>query len=259
MFCLNRIGLVVGLGVFLAGVNPAAGQMRGPIQDERIIQEARLVARGEHVAVYQHQMEIDSAFLGLAEEAYRQLEESLGTKLDTATLGPKIRIYISNLRSVCHVWKGPNHPRDPKGIIFLNQQSYRGAMQGVNANYIHEMTHLFTWRYRSHTLREGLAEYMAMKILPAGIRQSPASYEGTVPADVIEHLGTTTPPPRWMFTDPSRRWVYYAASYRLVKYLIEKKGMETFRKLYESDSPETAIRRLYGLSREEAIQAAGMP
>ena len=197
----------------------------------------------------------------LTEDAYQKLEQLMGVRLDTAALGPKVRIYISDFVSVSHVWKGYDHPKDPKGIIFLNQRPYLGALKGTNATYIHEMTHLFSWRFQSHTLREGLADYMALKILPGtGVGPSPEGYDWStpIPSEVIEYLGTTRPPPQWVTIDPVKRRAYYFASYRLVKYLIDTKGLETFKKLYKSDSPETEVRNLYGLTREEAIRAAGM-
>ena len=70
------------------------------------------------------------------------------------------------------------------------------------------------------------------------------------------YSGTTKPPPDWVSTDPLRRAAYYFASYRLVKYLIETKDMETFWKLYLSENPETDIKSLYGLERTDAVKAA---
>jgi hypothetical protein len=252
--------LAISFIAILAAISPVAGQMKRVIGDEQIVKESELVAGGDRIEIYQHRMKVDPAFLRITEDAYRQVEKLLGVKLDTATLGMKVGIYVSDFPSVCHVWKGPNHPQDPRGLIFLHRRAYLEAMKGVNATYIHELVHLFMWRYHSHTLREGLAEYIALKILPAGIGASPVSSygSGAIPTEVIEHLGTTKPPPPWLPTDPARRRVYYLASYRLVKYLVEFKDLETFLHLYKSRSPETEIGKLYGITREEAIRAAGM-
>jgi hypothetical protein len=73
---------------------------------------------------------------------------------------------------------------------------------------------------------------------------------------VEELLGTTKSPPEWVSTDPLRRGAYYLASYRFVKYLIERKDIETFWKLYTSENPEIDIKSLYGLERKEAVEAA---
>ena len=75
-------------------------------------------------------------------------------------------------------------------------------------------------------------------------------------SEILEYLGTTKPPPGWLSTDRIRRRAYYFASCRFVSSLVERKGMETFMKLYVSEHPESAISSLYGLSREEPIQAA---
>jgi hypothetical protein len=157
------------------------------------------------------------------------------------------------------VWNGYSHPEDPKGIVFLNARAYQGALAGTNATYIHEMAHLFTWRFHSHTLREGLADYLALRILPgAGVGPNPDGYDAVsqIPPEIAEYLGTTRPPPSWVTGDALRRRAYYYASYRLVKYLIEHGGLDRFMQLYDSDHPERDIARLYGASREKLARMA---
>jgi len=130
--------LVLGL---VAGA-PALAQPAA--SDEAILQRASLVAEGDRVALYQDGVSVPSAFLYVAEEACRKLEALTGRKLDTATLGPKIRIYVSRAVAVSHVWRGYDHPRDPRGIVFLNLRAYEGAMRGGgNATYVHELAHLY--------------------------------------------------------------------------------------------------------------------
>jgi hypothetical protein len=192
------------------------------------------------------------------EGAYEQVQRVTGLKLDTATLGFIVRVYVSGSVGVSHVWKGYQHPSDPKAVIFLNPRVYSGAMAGKNATHIHELTHLFTWRYNSHTLREGIADYVALTILPEAVvgPNTGGSAPPRIPPEVFEYLGTTKPAPAWVSTDPFRRSAYYYASYRFVRYLIEMKGIETFLKLYVSENPEMEMRNLYGLDRQEAIQVA---
>jgi hypothetical protein len=193
------------------------------------------------------------------ERAYEDVQRVTGLQLDTATYGSKVRVYVSSSIGISHVWRGYQHPTDPKASIFLNVRVYHGAMSGENATYIHELTHLFAWRYNSHTLREGVADYVALKILPgAAVDPNPGGDGGRpeVPTEILELLGTTKPPPDWVSTDPLRRAAYYFASYRFVRYLIESKGMETFWKLYASENPEIDIKSFYGLERTEAVQAA---
>jgi hypothetical protein len=79
------------------------------------------------------------------ENTYEAVQRVTGLQLDTATFESKVRVYVSDAVSVSHVWKGYQHPSDPKGIIFLNLRAYHGAMGGNNATHAHELTHLFTW------------------------------------------------------------------------------------------------------------------
>ena len=55
---------------------------------------------------------------------------------------------------------------DPQAVIFLNARAYSGFKSKANATLAHEMTHLFTWRYSSHSLREGIADYVARAVMP---------------------------------------------------------------------------------------------
>ena len=135
-------------------------------------------------------------------------------------------------------------------------------MSGNDATYIHELTHLFTWKYRSHTLREGIADYVALTILPGaavGPNEGKAWNLSRIPLEVLECLGTIKPIPGWVTTDPLRRSAYYFASYRFAKYLVERENFATFMKLYASDDPEGDIKTLYGISREEAVKAVFGP
>jgi len=233
---------------------------RRALSDEQIVAHAQLVVSGTNIEIYQQGVAVDPSFLRTMESAYEQVERVTGLKLDTATLGPKIRVYVSDAVNVSHVWRAYQHPRDPKGIIFLNRRVYHGAMGGKNATHVHEITHLFTWRYHSHTLREGIADYIALKIYPGAAvgpnaRPEEAARRNIAP-EILAHLGTTRPAPDWVSTDPTRRADYYFASYRLVKYLVERKDLDHFWRLYASENPEEDIKKLYGLSRDDAIEAA---
>jgi hypothetical protein len=58
------------------------------------------------------------------------------------------------------------------------------------------MAHLLTWRFQSHTLREGLADYLALQVHPgAGVGPNVDGYDWSspIPSDVVEYLGTTRP------------------------------------------------------------------
>ena len=244
---------------FAMTANTQAAVPRQPIPDAQIVARAEPVASGTNIEIYQYGAAVDPSFLKVMESVYEQVERVTGLKLDTATLGPKVRVYVSNAIRVSHVWRGYDHPIDPKAIIFLNLRVYHGAMSGKNATHVHELTHLFTWRYNSHTLREGIADYIALKIFPGtavGPNSGGDAARPNIPPEVLEYLGTTKPAPEWVSTDLLRRGAYYFASYRFVKYLVELKDMETFWKLYASENPEINIKSLYGLERTEAVQAA---
>jgi hypothetical protein len=244
----------------IAGATDHAWPQRPPqIGDAQIVQQAELVASGDRVEIYQHGISVTPAFLKLAEETYSRLEILTGRKLDTATLGPKVRIYVSSAVAVSHVWRGYGHPLDPKGIVFLNTRVYSGALRGSDATYAHELAHLFTWRYHSHTLREGLADYLALKIHPgAGLGANPGGYDTSakIPQEVLDLLGTTKPPPQGVVSDLHMRRNYYNAGYRFVRYLIDTAGMDTFMKLYDAEDTEAELPRLYGASREELVRRA---
>ncbi len=242
----------------LCAAGTAHGQGRG-ISDEQIVREATFVASGDRVELFSHGLAIDPALLRAADEALPRMEALPGLKLDTATFGPKIRIYVSAATSVSHVWHGCGLPKDPRPIVFLNPTVARLAVSGANATYVHEMTHLLTWRYRSHTLREGIADYVAVTLHPgAGVGPNPRGYgmPPAVRAEIDKYLGTTKPPPAALESNMEFRREYYFACYRFVRLLIERKGIPVFLQLYDSKNPETAYSELYGASRVDLVRAA---
>lgn len=259
---LKNLALILTILLVVAVPNIDAAVPRrgeGGGSDEGIVAQARLVGSGKHVEIYELGVKIDPSFLKIMERAYEQVETVTGLKFDTATLGPKVRVYVSDAVRISHVWRGYAHPSDPRAVIFLNPRVYAAAMSGEDATYIHELTHLFTWRFNSHTLREGIADYVAVKIFPgAAVGPNPGGDESPpdISPEILEHLGTTKPPPGWLSTDRVRRRAYYFASRRFVSYLVEMKGMETFLRLYKSENPEIDVGSLYGISREEAVRAA---
>ena len=256
---LKQIGpILILLCVFAENGTPAAP--RRQVSDEQVVARAELVASGSRIEIYQHDVSVDRSFLKIMVSAYEAVERVSGLKLDTAVLGPMVRVYVSDAITVSHVWRGYQHPRDPKGVIFLNLRAYHGALGGKNATHVHELTHLFTWRYHSHTLREGIADYIALKVIPGAAVGPNARPDDTarrnIAPEILEHLGTTKPAPDWVSTDPSRRVDYYLSSYRFVKYLVERRDLATFWNFYASENPEDDIKNLYGLDRNEAVQGA---
>jgi hypothetical protein len=238
---------------------PGHGDPRNAASDAQIVQEAQLVGSGARIDLYQHGVIADAALVEAAERALSRMEKILGRRLDVATLGSRIRIYVSAGTAVSHVWRGYHHRTDPKAVLFLNPTVARLAVRGTNATYAHEMAHLLTWRYHSHTLREGLADYLALELHPgAAVGPNTAGYGSppAVPHELDRYLGTSHAPPSEVRTDIQFRRAYYFASYRFVRYLIALAGMETFLQLYDSRDPEGEYVRLYGASREELVSAA---
>jgi hypothetical protein len=228
------------------------------IDELPIIEQSSVVAAGERVVIHERHLRVDPAFLQLAEEAYRRIDALTGRGAAVAALGPKVHIYLADLRGPSHVWRGYDHPSDPKAIIFLNRRAYEGAMRGDNATYAHELAHLFTWRYSSHTLREGIADYLALEIRPgAAVGPNPPGFESSPVADAVTpYIGTRLPPPPQVTSDPDFRRAYYGASYRFVKFLVARGGMEAFLKLYDSPEPEGEYAKLYGAERAELVREA---
>jgi hypothetical protein len=252
--------VLVWAALVAAVLPPSAhGQRSGFLPDEQIVREARLAASGTRVDLYEHGVGADRALVAVAEKAIARMEELLGRKLDEAALGPKIGIYVSSGTRVSHVWRGYHHPSDPRPIVFLNPVVAGLAVAGTNATYAHELAHLLAWRFRSHTLREGLADYLALQLHPrAGIGPNPAGYGSPPPVlpEINDYLGTTRPAPDAVISDASFRRAYYYASYRFVRFLIGRAGMETFMKLYDAEDPVAEISRLYGASLQELVAAA---
>ena len=251
--------LLVLVAVLLAAaVCPVSawGQRRSEVPDEQIVRDAKLIASGTRVEVYQHGVVVDPALVNVAERAVAQMEGLLGRKLDERTFGPTIRVYVSATTTISHVWRRYQHATDPKPLVFLNPVVARLAVAGTNATYAHELAHLLTWRFYSHTLREGLADYLALQLHPdAGVGPNVEGYTSPPPvsADVVGYLGTTRAPPEALASDAQFRRGYYYASYRFVRYLIERAGLPTFLELYDAEEPNVEVSRLYGASLEELV------
>jgi hypothetical protein len=227
--------------------------------DAQIMREARLVTSSGRVDLYEHRVAADPELAGASDRAIASMERLLGRRWDTQTLGDRVSIYVSGETRVSHVLGGYEHQNNPRAVLFLNPVVARMALFGRNATYAHELAHLLTWRFYSHTLREGLADYLALQLHPgAGVGPNREGY-GTYPPlaeGVSEVLGTTTAPPAALLQDQVFRESYYASSYRFVRYLIEAGGLAKFLDLYEDSDPEPAFKKLYGQDRKTLVTAA---
>ena len=227
------------------------------IPDKTIIKRASLVATGKFVDVYSDLDEFEAGELvRLTEQAYEKIKRTFKFQYDHPRLGDRIQIYCSDAVKVSHVHGGYLQAKEPLGRIFLNPRSALGSVHGVNSTYIHELAHLFTWNFCSHTLREGLADYVASSL-------HQGSSIGPVPADFAlpneefvrytKYWATTKTPPRKLKTNIDFRRGYYFSSRLFVTYLIEKYGLDAFMQLYASPQPEVEISSLYGHSRQTLV------
>ncbi len=227
------------------------------IPDKTVIKRTSLVATGKFVDVYSDLDDFEAdELVCLTEQAYREIKKKFKFQYTHQLLGDRIQIYCSDAVKVSHVHGGYLQAKEPLGRIFLNPRSAIGAVQGVNSTYMHELAHLFTWNFYSHTLREGLADFVA-----SSLHQGSAI--GPVPADFVlpneefarysKYWATTKTPPRKLKTDIDFRRGYYYSSRLFVMYLIEKYGIETFMNLYASSQPEVEISSLYGRSRQTLV------
>jgi hypothetical protein len=187
------------------------------------------------------------------------MEALLNQPWDVATLGSRISIYVSPDVRISHVLGGYQHQRRPRAVLFLNSYAARMAPSGKDATYAHELAHLLTWRYRSHTLREGLADYLALQLHPAASvgpnRKGHEVDAAQVPA-LEGLLGTSAEPPAALMSDQGFRRSYYAASYRFVRVLIRRGGLALFLDLYRAQDPDGAYERMYGATRKAIATAA---
>lgn len=227
--------------------------------DAQIMREARLVASSGRVDLYEHRVSVDSALAAASDRAITQMESLVGHRWDAPTLGERVSVYVSAETRVSHVLGGYEHQNNPRAVLFLNPLVARMALSGKNATYAHELGHLLTWRFYSHTLREGLADYLALQLHPgAGVGPNRTGYATFPPLAprITDLLGTTEPPPTALAHDQAFRESYYASSYRLVRYLVELKGLPTFLELYAAREPEGAFKLLYGQDRNTLVAAA---
>lgn len=227
--------------------------------DTQIMQAARKIASVGRVDLYEHRVSAPEALAQVADQAIAKMEALLDCRWDTATFGERVSVYVSADTRVSHVLGGYEHQNNPKAVLFLNPIVAQAALSGRNATYAHELAHLLTWRYHSHTLREGLADYLALQLHPlAGVGPNRDGHNTIPPLvdGIPELLGTTAAPPNRLLHDQAFRESYYASSYRLVSHLIGTAGMAKFLELYAARDPEQAFRQLYGEGRATVVEAA---
>lgn len=259
---MQRLLLLCMLVASTATGVPLWAQSPADNLDTRLLREARPVAVRGRIAVFADGVDVDTAFATVADRALVEMERRSGRRWDEATLGPQVRVIVASRVTVSHVWRGYEHPQDPQPILYLNPRVARLAFSGRNATYAHELAHLLTWRYHSHTLREGIADWLALALHPgAGVGPNVEGYANppAVTPDILAVLGTTAPAPASLSTDATVRSAYYYASYRFVEFLIARGGIERFWRVYDAADPAAAMPSEYGASREELVRLAFTP
>jgi hypothetical protein len=248
------------LFVFLLPIMATAG-LAQPLDnaDEKVLSRAKLVNQNDKLEIYRDGAEVDQGFITNIEQLFAAIEAQLGRKFDEASLGKKIRIVVSDRVRVSHVWRGYQHMHDPKPIIFLNIRAYQGFQSKSNATLIHEMTHLFTWKYNSHSLREGLADYVARSIMsntavgPNEVNAIPKKVDWA-----LKYLASDHPAPMQLLTNAEFRKDYYLLSYVVVKALIERTSMSEFLKFYDSPYSDALFQASFGIKRTDLICYLGL-
>jgi hypothetical protein len=135
------IGFLLAAVLLALTADTDAAVPRRSVSDEQIVAQGQLVASAAYVEIYQHRVAIDPSFLKVIESAYEEAQRVTGLKLDTATYGSKVRVYVSDAIGVSHVWRGYQHSTDPRAIIFLNLRVYQGAMSGKKSRSWFDQAH----------------------------------------------------------------------------------------------------------------------
>jgi hypothetical protein len=143
---------------------------------------------------------------------------------------------------------------DPQAVIFLNVRAYNGFKSKTNATLVHEMTHLFTWRYNSHSLREGIADYVARAVMPnAAVGPNDANSVSTPVDWAFKYLGSNMPAPFELTTDAKFRKNYYFLSYVFVKALIDRTSMADFFSFYDNIYSDFLFESTFKIKRLDLI------
>lgn len=220
--------------------------------------EQRLAVQGR-VELWADGAQPDTQLARLADEALAQLEALTGLRWAERAGERPLRLVVSARTRFSHVQGGydPHAPFEP--TLYLNPRVAAEAVAGRDATYVHEIAHLLTDRFASHTLREGLADHLALQLLPGravGPNDAVRALDAALRDELLPLLGTSQPPPAAILQDPRRRAAYYAASQGFVSHLVAQGGLALFLQLYASQEPEAAYAFVYGQSREELLRAA---
>jgi hypothetical protein len=236
-----------------------------PVRDDKMIEKAHssfAKITGSRVTVWYAPEDLPKQkaadLADLADKGIVLIEKSLFMTMDKSHYKTDhIEIIVEN-PVVSHVYGGYDHPRYDKPVVFLKNAQAASRTTPV----LHEMTHIIAWKFSSHSLREGLANYMQLTNAPlAGYPAYPPrkmadnmaskALESEYGESLFATLGKDGVDSLTLPTDPKSRPQFYAVSQSFTQYLIEKKGLAVFMKIYSAPSAEKACRKLTGKDLDE--------
>jgi hypothetical protein len=208
---------------------------------------------------------IDPGEKGLADSLADRLadgvgvvERRVGVRFDTSHYGQdRIEYFVARDIRRSHVLGGYEHPKHRQPYVFLPLRMVRAGIDP----YLHETTHIILWKYGSHTLREGLADFVhsseprfggGINRIADGVfdrssaeRVAAETLRTPIGGQLLAAMGANGIPGNDLALGPSRR-EYYVAAYAFVAFLLDAVPMERFVELYTQDDVEAAAMALTG-------------
>jgi hypothetical protein len=236
-------------------------------RDEKLASEIRAGAtaiESNHFKLWYPEVFMNSLeaemFLEHLESAYKGIENKIGKSFDAIYYKNKsIEVFLSPKKIISHVYGGYRQRHYSTPWIFLPVRMVKWGF----SPYSHELTHLFTWNFTSHSLREGLACWMQIQLAEQGmgLKTHIHRFENRHEADSIVRLiiqdkefipvirsiaRTGLPSPKITKPGGSNRSKYYTACYSFVAYLLDSVSMVEFMQLYSADKKVFAKFKMAG-------------
>lgn len=182
------------------------------------------------------------------ENAYDGIEKIISRSFDSNHFqNQKIQVFLTK-GGVSHVYGGYYHADYNKSWIYLPAL----MVKENNSFYSHELTHIIAWKSSAHSLREGLACWMQIKLSEDGIGLNTKTHGFTNRSEadkivrtmfkennensIFESIGTPGIPSSSLTkVGGDSRSNYYTACYSFVSFLLDSINMNEFMKLYEAE------------------------
>lgn len=196
-------------------------------------------------------------FMADVTKGIEAIEAFTGKKFDAQHYGTeKIEYYISQHTTVSHVYNGYQHNggRPVPAVFFSAKRFANNALP-----YLHETTHLILRDFHSLWLREGMAEWVAMRVAKALGKGHVAFYGSTNQHDahqlsagisrdeskdiILNTIGMNGIP---SFKNAEVRRMFYIASTSFVDYLSALLTKERLLGLYEAANTKAVLEQLLG-------------